>query len=331
MNTDYKNELIKSIETAIVNNVDKDKIEYISDVVAKVIYKYNISPASDYEMDEKTNDDIIHKFEACLMIDGKSEKTIYQYKRTLLRLLDVVNKPLTAMGVYDVRLFLATEKDNGISNRSAENLRANLSAFFQWLVAEGMVEKNPIESLNRIKYVKDVKKSFSDVEIDKLRCVCKTKKERAIIEILLSTGVRVAELSGMMIADIDKCNMAVNVRNGKGGKGRITYTTALALERLQEYLDCRKSSGDYLFYNKNNTPMQPGGIRFVLNTLGKRAGIDNVHPHRFRRTFATTAYKKGLDIHEIQRLLGHANINTTIEYINADDEIIKSSYRRYMA
>ena len=195
-----------------------------------------------------------------------------------------------------------------------------------------VIEKNPMLRIKPIKYDDEIKEAFSDVEIDKLRTACISDKERALIEFLLSTGVRVTELCEMNVTDIDMRNLTVHVRHGKGGKERFTYTTAVAAEWLNRYLLNRQElTSNYLFCNANHERIRSGGIRFILNRIAKRAGVSNVHPHRFRRTFATGLANRGMDTREIQKLLGHSNINTTLEYICTDTEGVKASYRKYIA
>ena len=265
------------------------------------------------------------------MISGKSEKTIAQYKRTAEKLAQVTNKIYTDIGVYDIRLFLAEEKQRGVSNRTLENTRANLSAFFQWLLQEDHITKNPCMNISPIKYTDKVRLPFSTVEIDSLRFACRTAKERAIIETLLATGMRVSELTGLEVSDVNFSDMSVHVKNGKGAKERTVYIDDLARTHLQEYLKSRKNESSILFLNKDGTQIAPGGIRHILKQLGKRAGVDNVHPHRFRRTFATGMANRGMDIQEIRKLLGHSNINTTLEYVYTSDEKAHASYLRYSA
>lgn len=136
----------------------------------------------------------------------------------------------------------------------------------------------------------------------------------------------------MDVADVNMLDLTVHVRHGKGGKERITYITPVAVERLKRYLSKRKEQdGDFLFGNRNHDRMKAGGVRFILNRIADRAGVENVHPHRFRRTFATGLANRGMDVREIQKLLGHSNINTTLEYVCTDNEGVKSSYRKYIA
>ena len=242
-----------------------------------------------------------------------------------------MKKPFTEMGAYDIRFYLACEKDHGTSNRTLENTRSYLSAFFNWMAIEDIVQKNPLATVKPIRYVDEVRKPFSETEIDALRSSCESMRERALIEVLLSSGVRVSELSEMRAEDINMVTLEVHVKHGKGGKERITYITPVAAMHLEKYLKERPESDSCLFYNGNHEKLNPGGIRFVLKQIAKRSGVSNVHPHRFRRTFATGLAARGMEIQEIQRLLGHSNISTTMQYVCLDDEKVRASYRKYIA
>lgn len=332
--SDYRNQFLQSVQQILVRFIDDSEI--IGTISNKIAIELN-----DYELTERCtdivpldsiNDKLIKRYCACLVVDGKSERTIYQYRRAITLLSDFLSKPFTEMGTYDIRYYLAMEKERGVSERTLENTRANLSAFFQWLTIDEVIDKNPMLKIKPIKYNDEVKKAFSDVEIDKLRSACKNDKERALIEFLLSTGVRVTELCEMDISDIDFRSLTVHVRHGKGGKERITYTTAVTAEWLNRYLLNRRNQiNNYLFCNMANERIASGGVRFLLNQISKCANVTNVHPHRFRRTFATGLAKRGMDVREIQSLLGHSNINTTLEYICTDTEGVKASYRKYIA
>ena len=199
------------------------------------------------------------------------------------------------------------------------------------MLEDDVIQTNPVAKLKPIKYADEIRKAFSEIEIDALRFACKSKKERAIVEVLLSTGVRVSELSSMLTTDIDLNMMTVHVVHGKGSKERTTYITPVAAKHLKAYLNDRKETGTALFYNKNHEPLNSGGIRVILNTIAKRANVNDVHPHRFRRTFATNLSKRGMEIQEIQKLLGHSNINTTMVYIAVDQTKVATSYRRFTA
>lgn len=332
--SDYRNQFLQQVEQILVTLIEDPALTgMISDKIAIALGDYELTErCTDIVPLDSINDKLVKRYCACLSVDGKSEKTICQYRRSINMLSDFLNKPFPEMKTYDIRFYLATEKERGVSERTLENTRANLSAFFQWLTVEEIIEKNPMLKIKPIKYDDEIREAFSDVEIDNLRSACNDEKERALVEFLLSTGVRVTELCDMNITDVDTREMTVHVRHGKGGKERITYTTTVALERLRKYLSSRKEQdSEYLFCNRGHDRIQAGGVRFILNRIAKRANVTNVHPHRFRRTFATNLSKRGMSIYEIQKLMGHSDINTTTAYICSDDSIIHASYNKYTA
>ena len=332
MSKDYRMSFIRDVESSLAGVFAPAQITLISNIVTKALAEYEIAErCTDLALLDDTNERLIKRYRACLMVDGKSEKTIYQYIRTIRKLLELIPRPVTEMGAYDIRFFLASEQDRGVSARTRDTARANLSAFFQWMTDDDIIPKNPIAKLKRVKYTEEVKTAFSDIEIDALRGACRTLKERAIVEMLISTGVRVSELSSMEVQDINLDTLSVHIVHGKGAKERMTYTTPVSLKHLQAYLKNRPETGTALFYNKQHKPLEDGGIRFVLKELAKRAGVENVHPHRFRRTFATNLAKRGMEVQEIQKLLGHSSISTTMQYICVDDSKVKASYDKYIA
>lgn len=322
-----------------------EKIEYFlsteyKDIDFQKIIDKLIIISNDYEIMERStevipldsfNEKTVKRYCACLLIDGKAESTIKQYHRTIWKLLDFLQKDVREIGVYDIRYFLACEKERGMSNRTLENTRANLSAFFQWLLLEEVITKNPCMNIKPIKYKEEVRLPFSNVELDNLRGACKTNRNRAMIELLLSSGIRVSELVNMKVEDIDFNSMVVHVKHGKGNKERITYMDDIAKFYLEKYLLEREEKGNTLFYNNRHTPLAANGIRYVLNEIATQAGISNVHPHRFRRTFASKLAKRGMKIEEIKNLLGHARVETTMTYIYTEDETIHNSYKKFIS
>ena len=332
MSRDYRMDFIREVEVNLACRYDPEEIAMISNLVVKALEGYELTErCTELALRDDTNEKLIRRYRACLMIDGKSDRTAYQYVRTVTKLSETIRKPFPEMSAYDIRFFLAMEQDRGLSQRSLENTRANISAFFQWLTDDEIIQKNPVAKLKPIKCPDEIREPFSEVELDALRSSCLSKKERALIEILVSTGVRVSELAAMEVKDINLNTLAVHVIHGKGSKERMTYTTTVAAKHLIAYLKQRKEDGPALFYNKDHGPLCAGGIRKALNVIAKRSGVDHVHPHRFRRTFATNLAKRGMDIQEIQRLLGHSNINTTMVYVRTDDSKVQASYKRYSA
>lgn len=331
MAKDCRMELVNALMERLTFLDSADATEVIQQLTV-VLKEFNVDRiGTELIPYDDQNQKILKRYLACLCIDGKSEKTAYQYKRTAQRLAICTGKNFTEMTAYDIRYFLASEKNRGISNATLENLRANLSAFFQWMTVEDIIGKNPCMSIKPIKIKDEVRFPFSSVEMDLIRSACKTQKERALVEFLASSGVRVSELSSMEIGDVDIQTLTVHVKHGKGGKERTTYINEVAKEHLTKYIDNREEKGTHLFYNGWHRQLSSDGIRYILKQIGKRAGVGNVHPHRFRRTFATGLAMRGMQIQEIQRLLGHSNLDTTMEYVCVNDEKVRASYRQFTA
>ena len=328
--SDCKTQLISDVTTALVSKLDPDDIDLVSDEMLIALKDYQVTKnVTELVQYDGFNEMILKRYRACLVISGRSPKTIEAYDRQIKILFRVLQKNFTDMTVSDLRYFLALEKSRGVSNRTLENTRIVISSFFTWLLDEDLINKNPCHFIKPIKYTSKVRYSFSSVEIDALRSACKNTKERAIIELLLASGIRVSELCSMRVVDIDFDTRIVIVLNGKGDKQRTVYINDLAREHLLAYLNTRNVSGEYLFYNKKKEPLNPGGVRFILKSLEERSGVTNVHPHRFRRTLATNLSNRGMDVQEISKLLGHADINTTMGYIYTSDESVHVSYMKY--
>lgn len=327
-----RNKLIKSIESELVGKLQPEQFDLVVATIIKTLNDYEVTDrCTDIVVLDDANERITKRYCGCLMVDGKSEKTIEQYRRSIRKISEFLKKPFPEMDVYDIRYYLACEKERGVSDRTLENTRANLSAFFQWLSLEEMIQKNPCMNIKPIKYKDEVKLPFSDVELDAIRSACKSLKERALIEVLITSGVRVSELASMEIGDIDFQSLSVHVRYGKGNKERLTFINNVAKTHLQKYLLARKETITALFCNGKHDPLNAGGVRYILKEIEKRSGVTNVHPHRFRRTFATSLANRGMKVQEIQKLLGHSNISTTMEYVCTDDRKIKNSYEQFIA
>lgn len=330
--SDPRQSLVTSIERSLIAITNPDTVNTIMQKIICILGDYEVSKRCTELVEyDDTNTRILKTYCANLIVEGKSKHTIYRYKRLLDRFLEEIWKPVTEISVYDVRYFLACEKERGLSERTLENERSYISSFFSWCSTEEIIPKNPCATLKPFKVPEKELKAFSPVDMDALRHSCVNLKERAIVEMLVSSGVRVTELSNMNVSDVDFDSMTVKVRHGKGGKDRTTYISEVAKLHIQRYLFNRAEDGEALFYNKDHERLQSGGIRRIVDVLGKRAGVDHVHPHRFRRTLATSLAAKGMPIQEIQSLLGHSNINTTMRYICMDDRQVRASYQKHIA
>ena len=244
------------------------------------------------------------------------------------KMMEFVKVPTRRISVYHLRNYLTHEKERGICERTLEGYREIFSAYFNWLQRESLIERNPCANLGVIKVPKKEKKTYSEIDIEKLVRGCKTKRDRAIIHFLASTGCRISEMTGL---DRDAINLdsLECVVHGKGNKDRTVYLSQVAGMMLGEYLKTRTDDNPALFVGRGNVRLHPGGVRAMLKELANESGVDHVHPHKFRRTLATELSRHGMPIQEVANILGHEKIDTTMQYVVLNKDDIRSSYRRY--
>ena len=223
---------------------------------------------------------------------------------------------------------MSEEKDRGISDRSLAGLRCVYSSFFGWLCRESLIKTNPVNNIGTIKYRDEVRLPFSDVEFERLKRACRTKRDIAVIQFLNTTGARIGEVVALNRADIDMTGRKAKVL-GKGNKERTVFFDDVTADVLKDYLESRTDSDPALFIGKRGR-FEAGGFRVLLNQIGERAHVENVHPHRFRRTLATKLAKQGMPVQNIAAILGHSNINTTMKYVFMDTTSVENEYRRYI-
>lgn len=294
-----------------------------------ILHKYNVeNKQTEVAIYDDSNMRIVKNYIAALRLEGKSEKTIDQYYRIVCNFLKAIGKHIKKILTGDIRYYLARYlTDRKVQKSTLDNQRRGLSAFFGWLATEGYIDKNPMLRVKRIKVDYKIKKAFSDMEVEQLREAANTAKKKALIEFLLSTGCRVTEVSRLHVQDIDFSKKECVVY-GKGNKERKVYLTDKCLFYLNLYLTTRNEESTSLFTNRNHYGMTKGNIETLLRKIGKRAGVNKVHPHRFRRTFATNAINKGMPVQYVQKILGHKSLNTTMIYCNLDEDNIKMEHRR---
>ena len=328
-----KEKLLMDIMEKLTARFDTDELGYISTTITKVLYDYEVTEKStQLVLYDNYNERILKRYIACLFVDGKSKKTIDKYQHRLKAFSDFIGIPFDKVGTYDIRYYLASMKEKGLSDRTLENYRSYISAFYQWLTREDFIVKNPCDKINPIKYKEEIRKPFTETDIDKIRSHCTTIRNRALVEMLLSSGIRVAELSNLQISDIDFNSLSVHIREGKGAKERISYMTSVCAMHLKAYLLQRSDNNPALFVSdRKNQQLNPSGIRFILKSIEKASNIEDIHPHRFRRTFATNLAKRGMDVQTIARLMGHSDIQTTMIYVAMDDNKIISEYKKHTA
>lgn len=322
--------LLKDIQQSLGAFVDKYLLEIIIDNITMVLYDYEVTDrCTDLAVCGDENQKLLQRYAACLYVEGKSEKPIKGYIYRLNDMLKVMNINFKEAGAYDIRFYMGLLKQKGNSSSTIESVRCYISAFYKWMHLEGIIDKNPCEVLKPISYNTRIRHPFSDLEIERIRNSCKNVRERAIVETLLSTGIRVSELQDLNIEDIDFDHKVVHIQHGKGDKSRDTFINSIAVYHLKKYLDSRDDNNPELFRSKTGR-LHPGGVRFILKEIESRCGVPDIHPHRFRHTFATVLNSKGMPIQHIQQLLGHSRIDTTLVYVSIDKSEIQHEYSRML-
>lgn len=278
------------------------------------------------------NGGLLEVFIAAKRVEGCSEKSLKYYDSTIRQMTDSVKKPVREIVTDDLRIYLADyQKERGSSKVTIDNIRRIFSSFFGWLEDEDYIIKSPVRRIHKIKADKTIKETFSDEGLELLRDACEEVRDLAMIDLLASTGMRVGELVGLNREDINFHERECVVF-GKGSTERLVYFDARTKIHLRNYLDGRKDANPALFVSltQPRERLMIGGVETRLREIGKRADMQKVHPHKFRRTLATRAIDKGMPIEQVQRLLGHVKIDTTMSYAMVNQTNVKNSHRKFI-
>lgn len=313
--------------TMLDMSMSKELVSVVDMALTALFQKYDVSEAcTDLAVCDDSNERIINTYIASMRLEGRSEKTLKQYYDALTKLLDEIPKSIKDIRTNDIRYHLAHYQcTHKVSNATVNNKRKFLSAFFVWATREEIVEKNPMLKINSIKEKYVTKKPFSDIELAKIRDALKDNREKALVEFLLSTGCRVSEVAGLKVGNID-FRTGECVVLGKGNKERTVYLNNKSMYYLERYLGNFVDADRPLFMNARGRGMTKQNIEELMRIIGKRAGVPKVHPHRFRRTMATNAMKRGMPVQYIQVILGHSKLDTTMIYCIYDKEVVKAEY-----
>ena len=280
-----------------------------------------------------SNQEYLRLFLAAKTIEGCSKRTIQYYRVTIEKMLTLMNQPIRKISTDDMRSYLSQYQEwNGCSKVTVDNVRRNISSFFSWLEEENYILKSPMRRIHKIKTNQQVKEIITDEDIERLRDSCSCKRDLAMIDLLYSTGIRVGELVNLNISDVDfearEC-----VVFGKGGKERKVYFDAKSKLHLQAYLSSRVDDNEALFVTLDapHDRLKISGVEIRMRSLGRSNNMTRIHPHKFRRTMATRAIDKGMPIEQVQKILGHSQIDTTMQYAMVNQSNVKSSHRKYIS
>ncbi len=316
--------LIKEIETKMKHLLSEEQLWQLHQVLEDCLI------TSSSGNDKKA--DLIQLFLAAKRVEGCSDKTVKYYESTIKNAVEKIDKEITQVTTDDLRIYLDEyQESNKISKVTVDNIRRILSSFFAWLEDEDYIMKSPVRRIHKVKTCKTVKETYSDEALEIMRDECDGIRDLALIDLLASTGMRVGELVKLNIMDIDFQSRECVVL-GKGNKQRKVYFDARTKLHLQKYIDSRDDDNEALFVSlqKPHNRLLISGVEIRLRELGAKLNLNKVHPHKFRRTLATTAIDKGMPIEQVQQLLGHQSIDTTLQYAMVNQNNVKQSHRKYI-
>lgn len=331
------------IKTDVIIKITKDmavllteyQLEKLKETLQINLEKIEMSVITDEIEKQKrieSNENYINSFISAKEVEGCSVRTIKYYKEIIERLVNKLDKPIQEITTEEIRIYLSEYKEiNNCNTTTIDNLRRVLSSFFSWLEDEDYILKSPVRRIHKVKTASVIKETFTDENLEKLRDTSNCIRDLVLIELLFSTGIRVGELVKLNISDINFEDRSCKVI-GKGNKQREVYFDARTKIHLKQYLSTRNDENEALFVSKKK-PYQRlsiAGIELIVRKLGIQTDIDKVHPHKFRRTLATMAIDKGMPIEQVQKLLGHVKIETTMHYAMVNQNNVKISHRKYI-
>lgn len=325
-----KEDLIKDVIQGMLPYLNNGQSEKLQEVLQYTLVNYEVIESQGQEDNSKQN--YVELFLSAKHIEGCSDKTLKYYKATIQAMLDEVNKNVKHIVTDDIRGYLREYQNKKKSSKvTIDNIRRILSSFYSWLEDEDYILKSPVRRIHRVKTVTNIKETYSDEALELMRDSCTTLRDLAMIDMLASTGMRVGEMVLLNRSDID-FNERECVVFGKGSKERVVYFDARTKIHLQNYLESRTDDDPALFVSLKSPHerLKIGGVEVRLRELGRKLGINKVHPHKFRRTLATMAIDKGMPIEQLQQLLGHRRIDTTLQYAMVKQSNVKMAHRKYI-
>lgn len=326
-----KQRLITDIVQQMLPHLDNSQIQQLQQTLEYSLFQYQViaEPGSS-QADDSIQ--LLQSFIAAKRIEGCSEKSLHYYKTTISKMLSSIEKGVRKIRTEDLRQYLTDYQTNHQSSRvTIDNIRRILSSFFAWLEDEDYILKSPVRRIHKVKTIPNIKETFTDEELERMRDSCLELRDLAIIDMLASTGMRIGEMVKLNRDDI-RFNERECTVLGKGDKERVVYFDARTKLHLQGYLTNRQDTNPALFVGLRSPHerISIGGIETRLRKLGRQLGIHRVHPHKFRRTLATMAIDKGMPIEQLQQLLGHKRIDTTLQYAMVKQTNVKLAHKKFI-
>ena len=325
-----KEKVIKEIEQKMASILNNEQKEKLKEVLLYTFYNIEVTSIKDELVEDTT--DYAKMFIAAKRIEGCSERTLKYYETTIKTMIYKLSKKVNSIETEDLRNYLSEyQAKNNCSKVTIDNVRRILSSFFAWLEDEDYIMKSPVRRIHKVKATQTVKETYTDEELEEMRDACVEIRDLAMVDFLASTGVRVGELVNLDRVDIDMQERSCVVL-GKGGKEREVYFDARTKIHLQNYLNSRIDNNPALFVSlvRPYDRLKISGVEIRLRELGKRINIKKIHPHKFRRTMATKAIDKGMPIEQVQVLLGHRKIDTTLQYAMVNQNNVRNSHKKFI-
>lgn len=328
-----KHNIINNVLAAVAHLPQAEQ-EAIRIILLRELEQVEISPReSDGARCMRENGELEQAFIAAKRLEGCSEKSLAYYHATLNKLLMALNKPMNTITTADIRAYLSSiQESRALSRVTVDNIRRIFSSFFSWLEDEDLIQKSPVRRIRKVRAESLIKEVLTDENLEILRDSCIEPRDLAMIDLLVSTGIRVGELVKMNRQDIDFQERQCVVF-GKGNKEREVYFNARAKIHVLNYINARTDDNPALFVSLHapHTRLTIGGVESRLRAVGSRAKVHHVHPHKFRRTMATMAIDKGMPIEQVQRLLGHVRVDTTLHYAQVNQNNVKQAHRKFIS
>lgn len=328
-----KEVLINQVLQKVSNDFDHQQLRKIKLILTIQLKEYRVERQTSEVMiyDEHSDASAYKQFIVSKKIQGLAAGTLDLYMQTINRFMRSVRKSYSEVTTNDIRLFIANrEMMDGLSKATLARERGCIVRFFHWLHIEQYIDHDPGARVEKIQVPKRRKQEFSAIEVERIRDAAKTAKELLVVELLLSTGCRVSELISLSFENYNQENQSIRVI-GKGNKERSVYLNAKAVLALANYLKEAPHHSGSLFYGQaQGEAMTPAGVQKLVRRLGDRAGVSNVHPHRFRRTAATFARRNGMQLELVRDFLGHADVNTTLQYSMTNESELQQSHQKYV-
>ena len=327
MSNQDKSLLMHKVEGTLKTRMFANLLEEAVDEIQEHLDEFDIVHIAENALE---TDDLLSAFLSAKKVAGRSEKTLTRYQYIIERFMNFANTKTRDINQNHIRAYFAHELDRGVSESTVDGIRQVLSGYFGWLEHEKLIRSNPVFNIEAIKYQKKERLAFSYADTEVIKRNCRNLRDNAIVSFFLATGCRVGEVSRLNRDDVN-LDEGECIVLGKGRKERVVFLDDVAVLTLREYLATRADNCEALFVTRRGKRFQPGGSRYMLCRIAEKSGVENVHPHRFRRTVVTRLLNRGMPIQEVAIVVGHDKVDTTMKYYSANKSRIKNSYRIYTA